>query len=92
MMDELNWYFCAEFGVATLICAYVGITSVKKAIQKSGKESIISILLIICLSMALVSIPIKMFLLTGKKAAAANLTKAVVNAAKKVLHKNNTGH
>jgi hypothetical protein len=87
MMDELNWYFCGLFGIATLICAYIGITSVKGAIKKSGKESIISILLIICLSMALVSIPIKMFLLPGKQVVAANLTKAVVNAAKKVVKK-----
>lgn len=74
MMDELNWYFCGLFGVATLFCAYVGITTVKGAIKKSGKESIISILLIICLSLALVSIPLKMFLLPGKKAVVANLT------------------
>ena len=72
MLNDMIWPYACVFGVSTIIAAFIGIRAVQCYIQSSGKESIIALLLIIVLSLALVSIPIKRFLLTPKTHAAAS--------------------
>ena len=57
-LGALNPYYSALFGSMTLICAYVGIKMVNIYIKKSGKQSVIMIILAVCLILALVSLPI----------------------------------
>lgn len=61
-INALNPWYSLLFGVITIICAYVGIQSVNIYIAKTGKQSRILICLIICLTLALVSLPINYFL------------------------------
>ena len=63
MMGDMIWPFAGIFGTSTIIAAFLGIRAVQCYIQSSGKESIIALLLIIVLSLALISIPVKQFLL-----------------------------
>lgn len=63
MMNDMIWPYAGIFGFSTIIAAFLGIKAVECYIQKSGKESIIALLLIIVLVIALISIPIKHFLI-----------------------------
>lgn len=63
MLHDMIWPYAGIFGVSTILAAYLGIRAVQCYIERSGKESIIALLLIIVLSLALISIPIKQFLL-----------------------------
>jgi len=45
-----------------LIAAYVGIKAVNSYVEKSGKQSIIAILLVIVLVFALLSLPLNFYL------------------------------
>lgn len=59
----LNWHWAFCFGFIALIGAFIGIQGVKSIIEKSGKQSIITIILTFVLILALVSLPIKSLLL-----------------------------
>ena len=48
--------------VITVVAVFVGIYSVNVYVKKTGKQSIILIILVICLTLAFVSIPLKAFL------------------------------
>ena len=61
-IGAMNPYFAALFGVLTFISAFIGIKSVNAYLARSGKQSIILICLIICLTLALVSLPINYIL------------------------------
>ena len=63
MAGELNWGYSLIFGAVTLVATFIGIKSVSVYIAASGRESIIALLLVIVLSIALVSIPLKHLLL-----------------------------
>ena len=65
MASEMNYAYALIFGVSTIGAAYIGIKSVQIYISQSGKESIIALMLLIVLSLALISIPLK-YLLTNK--------------------------
>jgi hypothetical protein len=62
-MEQLNIYFSGLFGLITIVAAYVGIKSVNTYIEKSGKQSIIAIILVIVLVLSLVSLPFKFLIL-----------------------------
>jgi hypothetical protein len=62
-MEQLNIYFSGLFGLITIVAAYVGIKSVNTYIEKSGKQSIIAIILVIVLILSLVSLPFKFLIL-----------------------------
>jgi len=57
-LNALNPYYAALYGSMTLVCAYVGIKMVNIYIARSGKQSVIMIILAVCLILALVSLPI----------------------------------
>lgn len=47
----------------TLISAFIGIYCVNEYTKKTGKQSIILVLLVFCLGLAFVSIPLKAFVM-----------------------------
>lgn len=57
-IGSMNYQFAGMFGVITLIAAYSGITAVNIYVKRSGKQSVIAVLLVIVLTLALVSLPI----------------------------------
>jgi uncharacterized membrane protein YfcA len=57
-IGAMNFQYACLFGVMTLFAAYTGITAVNMYIKRSGKQSVIAILLVIVLTLALVSLPI----------------------------------
>jgi len=61
----VNYALC--FGSMTIVCAYIGISSVNSIVKKSGKQSVITVILAACLIIALLSLPLK-FLLLNKTA------------------------
>lgn len=68
MSHLLSTDYAVVFGVVSFFSALTGIVVVNRLVQKSGKQSIIAILLTAVLVVALVSLPVNYFL---KKAAAA---------------------
>ena len=58
----MNPYYALLFGGLTLVSAFIGIKSVNLYLAKTGKQSRILICLIICLTLALVSLPINYIL------------------------------
>ena len=81
LMNDMLWPFAGIFGVATIFAAFLGIRAVQWYIQSSGKESIIALLLIIVLCVALISIPIKHFLLPSHELTAGDAVhKAMLQA------------
>ena len=63
----MNPYYAALFGGMTFISAYIGIKSVNLYLARTGKQSRILICLIICLTLALVSLPINYILKQNAK-------------------------
>ena len=63
MNGDMIWPWALTFGVVALISAYIGIQGVKKAIERSGKQSIIAVILTIVLIIALLSLPVKAVLM-----------------------------
>lgn len=61
-LDQLHWGYALIFGGVTILAAYTGIQSVNAYIKKSGKQSVIAILLVIVLTMAILSLPLKFVL------------------------------
>jgi len=51
-------YYAGTFGALTIVSAYVGIISVNAYIRRSGKQSMIALILVLCLVIALVSMPL----------------------------------
>ena len=70
LKGSMIWPWAITFGVVALVSAYIGIQGVKKVIEKSGKQSIITIILTVVLIIALLSLPLKAILEHGKTAAA----------------------
>jgi uncharacterized membrane protein YfcA len=62
MLGQLLLPFALLFGAITLVSVYVGIVGVNAYIKKSGKQSVILILLSVVLTMALVSLPLNRLL------------------------------
>ena len=54
----MNYYYAATFGILTLLSAYSGITVVNKIVSKSGKQSVIALLLFIALICAFTCLPL----------------------------------
>lgn len=65
-IGQLYYYYAMIFGAMTIFAAFTGIKLVNIYIKKSGKQSIITILLVIVLTLALVSLPLK-YILMGDK-------------------------
>ena len=63
----MNPYYALLFGGMTFISAYIGIKAVNVYLKKTGKQSRILICLIICLTLALVSLPINYILKQNAK-------------------------
>jgi uncharacterized membrane protein YfcA len=61
-LDQLHWGYALIFGAITVLAAYTGIQSVNAYIKKSGKQSVIAILLVIVLTLAILSLPLKFVL------------------------------
>ena len=57
-LGKLLWFHAALFAVVTFIAAYVGIKGVNIYIKKSGRQSVIAILLVIVLTLSLFSLPL----------------------------------
>lgn len=78
MLQELNWYFSALFGASTVFAAFLGLKILDCYMRKAGgKQSTIAVLLVICLTLALVSVPLNMMLKSNQKSTtAAELTPA----------------
>jgi len=57
-LGDMNLYFATLFGATTIVSAYVGIKGVQTYINRTGKQSLITIILATCLILALVSLPI----------------------------------
>ena len=66
-IGQMNPYYAALFGGMTFISAYAGIKSVNIYLKKTGKQSRILICLIICLTLALISLPINYILKQNAK-------------------------
>ena len=66
MLGELNMPYSLLFGAVTVVAVFLGIKGVDMYIKKGKGESVIAILLIICLTLALISVPIKMLLIPNK--------------------------
>jgi hypothetical protein len=54
----MNFEYALLFGALTLFAAYTGITLVNIYVKRSGKQSVIAILLVLVLTLALISLPI----------------------------------
>ena len=57
-IGAMKFDFAILFGTLTLFAAYTGITAVNIYVKRSGKQSVIAILLVIVLTLALISLPI----------------------------------
>ena len=57
-IGAMKFDFAIMFGTLTLFAAYTGITAVNIYVKRSGKQSVIAILLVIVLTLALISLPI----------------------------------
>ena len=62
MANQLYMGFALTFGFMSMIAAYVGINAVNKYIQRTGKQSLITILLTIVLVFAVISLPLNYLL------------------------------
>lgn len=60
--------YAGLFGAITVVCAFIGIKGVTAYVKKSGKQSVITIILAFCLIIALLSLPLKYLLLDQSKA------------------------
>ena len=58
LLGDMEVWYALLFGALTLISAYIGITSINGYVQRSGKQSVIAIVLTLVLVFALVSLPI----------------------------------
>jgi uncharacterized membrane protein YfcA len=63
MNNQMIWPWALTFGVVALVSAYIGIQGVKKVIERSGKQSIIAVILTVVLVIALLSLPLKAVLM-----------------------------
>lgn len=75
-LDQLNWGYAALCGGIAVLAAFTGIFSINIYVKKSGKQSVITILLIIVLVLALVSLPLKFLVLSPAGSDKAADTKA----------------
>ena len=82
-LDELYWHYAILFGVMTLLAAYAGIKSIKYYVEKTGKQSVITIILVVVLASALLSLPLKYLVLPSSTNAGA--AAVVKNAPAKLL-------
>jgi len=65
-LGEIQWYYSIYFGLITIIAAFSGIRAINWYTKKSGKNSIILILLCFLIVMALIMLPLK-FILDANK-------------------------
>lgn len=72
MAGQLSPDYAKCFGIISFFSAFVGIYFVNKIIQKSGKQSIIAILLTLVLIVAIILLPINYII--KQQAAAAAIT------------------
>lgn len=68
MSNSLSLDFSLLFGGMSTVAAYLGINTVNNYIKKTGKQSSIAIILTLVLTFALLSLPLKYFLLPDPKA------------------------
>jgi hypothetical protein len=68
-LGGMNFDYAILFGGLTLIAAYTGITAVNIYVKRSGKQSVIAILLVIVLTLALISLPIDYIMKAQAKSA-----------------------
>lgn len=61
-LGVIYWGYALLYMVITILSVWTGIYSVNIYVKKTGKQSIILIILVICLVLAFVSIPLKTFL------------------------------
>ena len=58
-LGELHFGYAIVFGVTTVLAAMTGIKSINIYTARSGKQSVILIILALCLTMALLMLPLK---------------------------------
>lgn len=61
-LQLIYWGYAILYMVITVFAVFLGIYSVNIYVKKTGKQSIILIILVICLALAFVSIPLKAIL------------------------------
>lgn len=54
-------------GIIAVVAAFTGIFSINVYVKKSGKQSVIAILLVVVLVMAVLSLPLKFLVLSPAK-------------------------
>lgn len=57
-IGNLLWWYAMFFGGLSVVSAYLGLKSLNIYLAKSGKQSIIAIVLTFCLTFALISLPL----------------------------------
>lgn len=57
-VGELLWGYAAFFGAITVMSAYLGLKTLNMYLAKSGRQSVIAIVLTFCLAFALISLPL----------------------------------
>ena len=58
-LGRLNWGYAYLFGLVTIFAAYTGIKSINEYVKRSGKQSVIAIMLVIVLVLAILMLPLK---------------------------------
>ena len=61
-VGELLYAYSVYFGLMTIVAAYVGLKAINIYIKRSGKQSVITIILTGVLTMALISLPLNYIL------------------------------
>ena len=59
LLKDLLWNYTMLFRPMTIVAAYYGLQFLNVFIARSGKQSVIAIVLAICLRFALLSLPLK---------------------------------
>lgn len=67
-LDQLYWSYSIVFGILSIFGAYTGIGCVNAYIKRSGKQSVIAIILVVTLTLALLSLPLKYIIQAGATA------------------------
>lgn len=76
VLGEIDWTYSLIFGFTSLVSAYIGIMTVKWYIARSGRESVIALILMIVLVFALISLPIKSWMDSKDNASAGTVSAA----------------
>lgn len=61
-LNEVNVQLSIAFGFLTFVCSFLGIFYVNQFIKKSGRQSIIAVILTVVLCLSLAVMPVKLII------------------------------